>query len=135
VAPIVEQAVQISKPLIDQHAHRLAVSLPDEPIVLDADPTRLAQVIANLLNNAAKYSERGALIAIDAERRGESVVVSVADTGIGIRADVMPRIFDLFVQADHPSDRAAAGLGIGLTLVRRLVEMHGGTVVAHSDGP
>src|SRR5262249_52750525 len=101
---------------------------------LDADITRLAQVFANLLNNAAKYSEPGSRILLTAERQGSDAVVSVRDTGIGIPKEMLPRIFEMFTQADRSLERAQGGLGIGLTLVKRLVEMHGGSVAAHSDG-
>ena len=101
---------------------------------LDADLTRLAQVLSNLLTNSAKYTERGGRIWLDAERRGDEVVVSVRDTGIGIPAGDLPRIFDMFSQVDRSIERATGGLGIGLALVKGLVEMHGGTVTAESDG-
>ena len=102
---------------------------------MDADLTRLAQVFLNLLNNAAKYSDRGGHIWLTAERQGSDVVVSVRDTGIGIAADQLPRIFEMFSQVDRSLEKSQGGLGIGLTLVRRLVEMHGGSVEARSDGP
>ena len=101
---------------------------------MDADPTRLAQVFANLLNNAAKYTERGGHIWLTVERQGSEVVVSVRDTGIGIAADMLPRLFEMFSQVDRSLERSQGGLGIGLTLVKRLVEMHGGSVEARSEG-
>src|SRR5262249_29822694 len=100
-----------------------------------ADRARLAQVFANLLNNSAKYTEPGGHIWLTVERQGSDAVVRVRDTGIGIAAELLPRVFDPFTQADRSRDRSQGGLGIGLSLVRRLVEMHGGRVEAHSDGP
>jgi len=111
------------------------VALPAEPVFLEADQTRLEQVLANLLNNAAKYTERGGRIRLSAEREGGEVVVRVRDAGIGIPADLLPRVFDLFTQAERSLDRSQGGLGIGLALVKSLVEMHGGRVEAHSEGP
>ena len=103
------------------------LSLPDETVEIVADVTRLMQVIANLLNNAAKYTNHGGAIMVTVERGGdEDVVIRVRDSGIGLRADMLPRVFDLFVQAEHAPDRAAGGLGIGLTLVKRMVQLHGG---------
>ena len=110
------------------------MSLPPEPVCLDADLTRLAQVFGNLLTNSAKYTERGGHIWLAAERRGEDVVVSVRDNGIGIPAESLRSIFDMFSQVDRSIERSTGGLGIGLALVKGLVEMHGGTVTAESDG-
>src|SRR5262249_43897167 len=110
-------------------------SLPAEPVELDADLTRLAQVFLNLLNNAAKYTERGGRIRLAAEREGREVVVRVTDCGMGIAADILPRVFDMFMQADRSLDQSQDGLGIGLTLVQRLVQLHGGSVEARSEGP
>lgn len=111
------------------------MTLPSGPIPLDADPVRLAQVFSNLLNNAARYTERGGHIWLTAERHGAEVAVSVKDNGIGIDADMLPRVFDLFSQAGPALQRSQSGLGIGLSLVKGLVEMHGGRVEARSDGP
>jgi CheY-like chemotaxis protein len=111
------------------------VSLPAEPVYVEADPTRLQQVVGNLLSNAAKYTDPGGDILLTVRQEGGDVALRVRDTGIGIAADVLPKIFDLFVQAERRLDRSLGGLGIGLTLVRRLVEMHGGSVTAFSDGP
>ncbi len=130
----VEHAVESVRSLIESRKHELAVSLPAEAVWLDADPVRLEQVLVNLLNNAAKYTEPGGKIWLSAERLGNDCVLKVKDTGIGISAEMLPRIFELFVQADRSLDRAQGGLGIGLTLVTRLVQMHGGTVEAHSGG-
>ena len=135
LAAVVEAAVETSRPLIEGGGHELTISLPPEPVYLDADPVRLAQVFANLLNNAAKYTDRGGRIGLTAERAGDEAVISVADTGIGIAADVLPRLFEMFSQANPALERSQGGLGIGLSLVKRLVEMHGGTIEARSDGP
>jgi PAS domain S-box-containing protein len=134
LAAMLRSAVETSRPLIEAARHELAVSLPDEPVTVMADPVRLAQIVANLLNNAAKYTEDGGRISLSASREGSYAVVSVRDSGIGIPIDVLPRVFDLFAQADRTYHRAQGGLGIGLTLVRTLVELHGGTVTAKSDG-
>jgi PAS domain S-box-containing protein len=130
----VQHAVESVRSLIESRKHELSVSLPPEAIWLDADPVRLEQVLVNLLNNAAKYTEPGGKIWLSAERLGNDCVLRVRDTGIGISPELLPRIFELFVQADKSLDRAQGGLGIGLTLVKRLVEMHGGAVEAHSGG-
>jgi len=135
LARVVESAVETARPVIEELGHKLTVHLPMRPVVLEADPTRLAQVISNLLNNAAKYMQRGGNIVLTAERHGSSVVISVKDCGIGIPAEMLGRIFDLFIQVDASLARSHGGLGIGLTLVKRLVEMHGGSVEARSDGP
>lgn len=134
LATIVSRAVETAKPLIDALDHELELSLPPEPLVLDADPIRLAQVIGNLLTNSAKYTEPGGRIWLSIVRDGEQAVVSVRDNGIGIAAETLPHIFSLFVQVDHAAMRSQGGLGIGLTLVQNLVEMHGGQVRAQSDG-
>ena len=134
LAAIVNSAVETSRPLIEQMGHELTVALPRQPVFVDADLTRLAQVFLNLLNNAAKYTERGGHIWLTAERQGSDVVVSVKDTGIGIAADQLPHIFEMFAQVDHSLAQAQGGLGIGLTLVKRLVEMHGGRIEARSEG-
>ncbi|MES2596122.1 MAG: response regulator [Verrucomicrobiota bacterium] len=112
----------------------LHVSLPEEPVYLDADPTRLEQIFGNLLTNASKYAGEGCRIDLKAERSGSEVVVRVIDNGAGIDPELLPRIFDLFVQASRTLDRQHGGLGIGLTLVRRLVNLHGGSIKAHSEG-
>ncbi|HEX7235615.1 MAG TPA: PAS domain S-box protein [Gammaproteobacteria bacterium] len=127
-------AVETSRPLIESARHQLSIELPDEPVTLIADPVRLAQIVANLLNNAAKYTEDGGRISLSAHRENNHAVISVRDSGVGIPVEVLPRVFDLFAQADRTYHRAQGGLGIGLTLVRTLVELHGGTVVAKSDG-
>jgi PAS domain S-box-containing protein len=134
LAGMLRSAVETSRPLIEAARHELIVDLPEEPVTLVADPVRLAQVVANLLNNAAKYTEEGGRIFVSARREGEHAVVIVRDSGVGIPVDVLPRVFDLFAQADRTYHRSQGGLGIGLTLVRTLVELHGGTVTARSDG-
>ena len=135
------RAVETARPLIEARRHELTLELPPEPLPLEGDAVRLAQVVANLLNNAAKYTEPGGKIWLTAESASggrqppDEIVLRVRDSGVGIAPELLPRIFDLFVQADHPPNLAQGGLGIGLTLVKRLVEMHGGRVEAHSDGP
>ena len=135
LATVLEAALETSRPLIEGARHRLDVALPPEPIYLDADPVRLAQLFGNLLNNAAKYTEPGGAIRLKAERRGSDVHVSVSDTGIGIAPEMLPRIFEIYSQAKSTSVQAQEGLGIGLSLVRGLVELHGGSITAHSAGP
>ena len=135
LALIVTNAVEASRPAIESENHQLTVTLPAEPVYLDADLTRLAQVLQNLLNNAAKYTAPGGKIGLHAEFDGHSVAIRVVDTGIGIPREMLPRVFDLFTQVDRSIERSSGGLGIGLTLVQRLVELHGGTVEARSDGP
>ena len=134
LATVLGRAVETVRPLIDERGHVLGVALPAEPIRLRADPTRLEQVFDNLLTNAAKYSNPGARIDLSAWRDGELAVVRLRDTGIGIDPEKLPHIFDLFVQAERRLDRSQGGLGIGLNLVRSLVEMHGGGVSAASAG-
>jgi PAS domain S-box-containing protein len=134
VATIVARAVESSRPLIDARRHALQVTLPDEPLPVDADVTRMAQVLLNLLNNSAKYTADGGRIWLTVERSGGRVIITVRDNGMGIPADILPRMFDMFSQAERTLDRAEGGLGIGLTLVKRLTEMHGGTVEAFSEG-
>ena len=132
---IVARAVEMIRPVIDGRRHHLAVTLPPEPVRVDGDLARLAQVLANLLSNAAKYTPDGGRIWLDAEVRGTTVVLRVRDDGQGISAENLDKVFDLFVQLDRAPDRADGGLGIGLTLVRKLVEMHGGRISVSSEGP
>jgi PAS domain S-box-containing protein len=134
LADVVASAVETSGPAIEEAGHELTVSLPAHPVFLDADLTRLAQVISNLLANSAKYTPRGGRIRLTAEWRDGEVILSVRDTGIGIPAASLPTIFEMFSQVDRPIERSTGGLGIGLALVKGLVEMHGGTVTASSDG-
>ena len=131
---IVERAIESARPLIDRHTHELSVSLPAEPLWLRADPTRLEQIIVNLLNNAAKYTDEGGQIWVTLQQEGSEIVLRVRDTGVGIAPELLPRIFDLFTQAGRTLARSQGGLGIGLSLVQKLVELHGGTVEAHSTG-
>ena len=132
VSGIVQRAVQTAQPFILQRLHEFTLALPQHPLWLNADAARLEQVVVNLLTNAAKYTDDGGHIWLTVQREGAAVVLRVRDTGIGIAADILPHIFDLFAQAERSLDRAQGGLGIGLCLVQRLVELHGGTVEAHS---
>ncbi len=134
LAAVVGSAVETTRPLVDAVGHLLTVDLGDEPLELDADPVRLAQVFSNLLNNAAKYTPNGGQITLRAHRRGPDVVVSVRDNGAGMRADVLARVFDPFVQGNRSYNRSQGGLGIGLTLARSIVELHGGSIEARSAG-
>ena len=134
LSEVVALAVESSHPFIDQHHHRLSILLPGEPLYLNADKPRMAQVIMNLLSNAAKYTPMGGSITVSSERQGENVTLRVKDNGIGIAPEQLSQIFDMFYQANRSYDQLHGGLGIGLTLVRRLVEMHGGQVEVHSQG-
>ena len=135
LATVMESAVESSRPLIEQCGHELTVSGPPQPLHLDADLVRLAQVFINLLNNAAKYTKRGGHIWLTADREGSDAVVRVRDNGMGIPGNMLGRIFDLFTQVGRSIEQSQGGLGIGLTLVRRLVDMHDGSIEARSDGP
>jgi PAS domain S-box-containing protein len=135
LAAVLNGAVETRRPLIDAGGHELSVTLPAQPLFLDADPTRMAQIFSNLLNNSAKYTEDGGKIAIVAERQGNEAVVAVRDNGVGISCEALAHVFDMFRQLDGSLERAQGGLGIGLTLVRRLVELHGGSINAQSEGP
>ena len=128
VNSIVERALETARPLIDQRKHELTVSLPPDPIWLYADASRLEQVVTNLLTNAAKYTKEGGHIWLSAQQEGDKAVLRVRDTGLGIAPAFLPHVFELFTQAERSSDRSQGGLGIGLTLAKRLVEMHGGTI-------
>src|SRR6202521_579975 len=134
LASVVHHAVEAARPLCESMDHELTVTLPPEPTYLNADPTRLAQVIGNLLNNAAKFTEKGGRILLTVGREGKQALIRVQDTGIGIAAEQLPRIFEMFTQADTWLERSPGGLGLGLTLVKNLVEMHAGTVEARSGG-
>ena len=131
---VLRGALEASAPLIEGSGHQLVVNQPNGPVLLNADPVRLTQVIANLLNNAAKYTERGGRIVMTARFETGDAVIEVRDTGLGIAPDMLDKIFDMFVQADTSLERSRQGLGIGLTVVKRLVELHGGRVEAHSAG-
>ena len=135
LASVVHQAAETCRPLAEGSKQEVTVTLPPGAVYLHADPVRLAQVFSNLLQNACKYTEPGGRIWLTAERQGSDVLVSVKDTGIGIPTEMLPHIFELFTQVDRTLERSQGGLGIGLTLVKQLVEMHGGTVEASSDGP
>ena len=132
---IIDQAVEASRAQYRSMDQELTVHLPSEPVYLHADPTRLAQIVGNLLNNAHKFTDVGGRISVAVERQGAEVVIRVTDTGVGIAAEHLAGIFDMFTQVESSLDRSRTGLGIGLTLVKTLVEMHGGTVKAHSEGP
>jgi len=135
LSAVINSATEASRPVIAAAGHRLEISLPEAPIRLHADPVRMAQVFSNLLNNAAKYTPANGLIHIDARQANGDTIVSIRDNGVGISGDSLAYVFDMFRQVDNSLERAQGGLGIGLTLARRLVELHGGTVSAHSDGP
>jgi signal transduction histidine kinase len=135
VRHMLEQAADAAHAVMHARGHRLVVSLPDPSVAIDADPDRLLQVIANLLNNAAKYTEPGGEVSLAAEAAGQEVAIRVRDTGMGIPADMVAHVFDLFAQVHGSEKYSQGGLGIGLTLARRLVEQHGGTIVCHSAGP
>ena len=134
LAAVVRNAVETSRPLIDRHGHTLTVTLPADPVPLDADPVRLAQAFVNLLNNAAKYSESGGRITLSATVEGEAVAVKVRDAGIGIAPAQLAGVFDMFAQVQTALEKSEGGLGIGLSLVKGLVAMHGGTVAVSSAG-
>jgi CheY-like chemotaxis protein len=132
---VVARAIETSRPQIDARKHHLAVSLPAEPVRVEGDVTRLAQAISNLLINAAKYTDDGGEIRLKAEVEKGEVHIGVRDNGIGLTHEEVARVFDLFSQGDRALDRAQGGLGIGLTVVKKLIEMHGGHVHAFSEGP
>jgi signal transduction histidine kinase len=132
IQDVIEQAVAMCHPLVEKHGHSLIVNVPDSPITLDADAVRLTQVVANLLTNAARYTDEGGHIQIDCARRGDAVEVAVSDNGRGIAPDLLPRVFEMFVQGKATGD---AGLGLGLAIVKQLVEKHDGSVSASSGGP
>jgi signal transduction histidine kinase len=131
----VAQTVEGQRALIEGRDIELALELPAGPLPVEADLTRLEQILANLLRNAAKFTEAGGRIRVSLDALDGHGVMRVADTGIGIDPELLPRIFDLFIQGDQTLDRRGSGLGIGLTMVRRLVELHGGSVEAASGGP
>src|SRR4051812_41861952 len=131
---VVEAAIEACRPMIDAQGLALTLDVPPQPLWVVADTTRLAQAFSNLLNNAAKYTERGGQIRVSMEAAEDSASVTIADTGLGIEPSLLPRIFDMFTQLQAHRDRAQGGLGIGLTLAKRLVELHGGTIEAQSEG-
>ncbi|MBI3864831.1 MAG: PAS domain S-box protein, partial [Planctomycetia bacterium] len=134
IASVIRSAVETSSPMIDAAHHQLAIALSPEPLTVDGDLVRLAQVVTNLLNNAAKYTEPGGQIWLNVSRRAGQVLISIRDTGIGISSELLPHVMEMFTQADRNMRRPQDGLGIGLALVKRLVELHGGSVEAKSDG-
>jgi signal transduction histidine kinase len=134
LASVVHQAVETCRPLAEMGDLAIELALPGHPVFLDADPVRLAQVFSNLLNNACKYTGRGGTIRVGAERRGADVVVSVKDSGVGISPDKLESIFEMFTQLETTLERSRSGLGIGLTLAKRLVDLHGGSIEARSPG-
>jgi PAS domain S-box-containing protein len=135
IADAVERALEATRPLVDERRHIVSVTLPPRPLYVEADPARLEQIIVNVLNNAAKYTPPAGHISVVVAQEGDEVVLRVSDTGIGIPEDMLSRIFDLFVQGDQSLAHTSGGLGIGLTLVHRLVKLHHGRVEAQSDGP
>ena len=134
LAPIIHQAVETCRPMAECANHEVTVTLPPQPVYLDADPVRLSQVVCNLLNNACKFVGQGGRISLTAERHDNDVVIAVKDNGIGIPPDKLDCIFEMFSQVDQSLERSHGGLGIGLTLARRLVELHGGSIEARSEG-
>jgi PAS domain S-box-containing protein len=135
MAEVVAKAVEMASPLLQQRTHTLTVDMPGRGLLVEGDPMRLSQVVSNLLTNAAKYTPPGGRITVHAEPAGGEVVLRVSDTGIGIAPEMLPRVFDLFVQERQTIDRSQGGLGLGLAIVRNLVEQHGGSVLARSEGP
>jgi signal transduction histidine kinase len=135
IGAVIARAVETTRPLIDAHRQHLALELPDELLTIDGDKTRLVQMVGNLLHNAVKFTNPGGRITLTVTREGSQALIRVKDTGIGIPRELLPKLFELFTQIESESGRSQGGLGIGLALVRRLTEMHGGTVTAHSDGP
>ena len=134
LANVIASAVETSRPLVEAANHELSVKLPSQPLVVEGDAVRLAQVFSNLLNNAVKYTDAGGRITLVARHEGDSALVTVTDTGLGISPAALPKVFDMFMQVDPRDTRAQTGLGIGLTLARSLIDMHGGSVTAHSEG-
>ena len=134
LSSVIQQAVEVARPLIDTAGHNLTIDLPPEPIFLNADQTRLAQLFGNLLNNSCKYTRPNGEITLSVKRRDEEVAVTVKDNGAGIPPEKLDSIFDMFMQVDRTAEQSQGGLGIGLTLVKRLTEMHGGSIEAKSDG-
>jgi CheY-like chemotaxis protein/two-component sensor histidine kinase len=135
LASIIHHSLEASRPLVEASRHQLDVTMPSEPIHVQADATRLAQVFSNVLNNACKYTEPGGRIGLTAERVDGDAVVTITDTGAGIPADKLSTIFELFTQIDRTLERSQGGLGLGLALSKRLVEMHQGSIEAFSNGP
>lgn len=135
IATVVNAAVETSRPMINEAGHNLTISLPAQPLMVEADPMRLAQVFSNLLNNASKFTESGGDIRVDVERQDSHAVLRIKDSGIGMAPELLNKVFDMFVQGETIAARGPGGLGLGLTLARDIVEFHGGTIEARSDGP
>src|SRR5262249_15195721 len=135
IAESVQDAVAAVRPLIASLEHQLTVAIPEESLIVEADPARLTQVIANLLHNAARYTPSHGRISLAVRRAGSEVVVAVSDNGLGISAQALPNVFEMFYQGDKAAEVGSTGLGIGLTLAKKLVEMHSGTITAESGGP
>jgi CheY-like chemotaxis protein/anti-sigma regulatory factor (Ser/Thr protein kinase) len=133
-ASIVRRAADALAPMVEERQQYLVLDLPTDPVTVMADETRLAQVIQNLVTNAAKYSESGGRIVVSLKKEDDQAIIAVADNGVGMSASLIPYVFDLFRQGERTLDRSQGGLGIGLTLVREIVQLHGGSVHAHSDG-
>ena len=131
---VVNDALEVVRSYIELHGHELALELPDRPVFLHGDATRLAQILSNLLNNAAKYTNRGGRVLLKGAVDDKTLILEVADTGIGLSQEMLDSVFDMFVQVDSTLERSNAGLGVGLSLARKLVELHGGTITAHSEG-
>ena len=134
LASALHQVVASSRPMIDREGQHLTVHLPTEPVYLDADPVRLSQIFGNVLANASKFTSQGGTIALTAYREDDAVVVAIKDNGMGIPPDKLDEVFKMFVQVKTPLEEQRGGLGVGLALVKHLVELHGGTIVAHSEG-
>ncbi|VTR94395.1 response regulator sensory box histidine kinase : PAS domain S-box protein OS=Massilia sp. LC238 GN=FG94_02777 PE=4 SV=1: Response_reg: PAS_3: PAS_9: HisKA: HATPase_c [Gemmata massiliana] len=134
VRMVVENALDASAPLLESAGHQISVTIPSEPLVLHADAVRITQIVSNLLNNAAKYTPPGGCVGLAVEREGGTAVIRISDSGVGLEADMLPKVFEMFTQVGKTLDRAQGGLGIGLALVKRLVEMHGGAISAESPG-
>jgi signal transduction histidine kinase/CheY-like chemotaxis protein len=131
---VVNDALEVVRSYIELHGHELIIDLPDRPVFLHGDATRLAQILSNLLNNAAKYTNRGGRVTLEAHVEDRTLVLAVSDTGIGLAPEMLDQVFEMFVQVDSTLERTNAGLGVGLSLARRLVELHGGTIAAQSAG-
>ena len=135
IRSLITPAVESSRPLLDARKHTIELSIPERELIVHGDPTRLTQVVVNLLNNAAKYTPEGGRISLSLVREGNMVEIRIRDSGVGIQPEFLTKIFDMFTQGERTLDRSEGGLGIGLTLVRRLIQMHDGTVDASSEGP
>jgi signal transduction histidine kinase len=134
LAAVVQAAVETCKSLIDEADDELTLTLPEELIYVDGDKTRLTQVVCNLLNNAVKFSERESSISLSVEREGQEALIRVKDNGMGISSAMLPRVFEMFVQGDRPLEKTPGGLGVGLSIVKQIVEMHDGQIEARSEG-